>query len=118
MKFLFDESAKARLATYLREQGHDVTTIAQDYQNALEDRKVLELAFKEQRILVADDKDFGELVFRYQQRHAGIILFRLGIRDFETRRVWLDYLLTHHAQDFRHFLVITEHGVRVRKKEE
>jgi predicted nuclease of predicted toxin-antitoxin system len=37
----------------------------------------LELANKENRILLTRDKDFGELVYRLQQVHAGIILIRL-----------------------------------------
>lgn len=41
MKFLLDESAEYRLATFLTDQGHDVTAIAHDYPHALTDVDVL-----------------------------------------------------------------------------
>ena len=52
MKFLLDESSEHRLAAFLREQGHDVKSIAHDYPNALSDTEVLELAGRDARILM------------------------------------------------------------------
>jgi predicted nuclease of predicted toxin-antitoxin system len=78
MKFLLDQSADARLVTYLRQLGHDVTRIARDYPPGLLDPKILSLARAEGRILITDDRDFGELIFRLQLPHAGVIFLRLG----------------------------------------
>ncbi len=64
MKFLLDESADFPLASFLKQLGHDVTAIAHDYPHALKDREVLSIAREEQRILIANDRDFGELIFR------------------------------------------------------
>ena len=38
---------------------------------------LMNLAEKENRILITNDKDFGELVFRFKMRAPGIILLRL-----------------------------------------
>ena len=78
MRFLIDESADARVATYLRALGHDATTVAGDHAPGLRDELVLAIAHAEGRVLITDDADFGELVFAHRQPHAGIIYFRLG----------------------------------------
>ena len=62
MKFLLDESSEHRLAAFLQEHGHDVKSIAHDYPNALSDTEVLELAGREARIVITNDKDLGELI--------------------------------------------------------
>src|SRR5947209_2070261 len=66
MRFLLDENMEFRVATALRAWGHDVTAIAYDYPHALEDLEVLSLARTERRILLTNDRDFGELIFRQQ----------------------------------------------------
>lgn len=116
MKFLLDESADARLAPYLREQGHDVTRLATDYPAGLADPVVLAIAVAEQRILITNDRDCGELVFRQRQPHAGVILLRLGdFADLTAAIVRLAYVLTHHAEHLDQFLVATRQLVRIRQ---
>ena len=114
MKFLLDESADFPLATYLTNLGHDVTAVAHEYPQALRDREVLAIAQREQRILIANDRDFGELIFRQRLPHSGVLLFRLGAEDLGTKIAWLEYVLNHHAEHLNQFVVITERGVRVR----
>lgn len=64
MKFLLDANVEYRLAAFLTTLGHDVKTIALDYPTSLIDQAVLTLAVEEQRILLTNDCDFGELIFR------------------------------------------------------
>ncbi len=82
------------------------------------DREVLAIAQREQRILITNDRDFGELIFRQRLPHAGVILFRLGNESLQTKRDWLQYVLTNHANQLQHFLVITDRGVRVRRQQQ
>jgi predicted nuclease of predicted toxin-antitoxin system len=117
MRFLLDQSTDARLVQFLRERGHDATRIASDYPAGLTDRAVLTLAHAEQRILITDDRDFGELVFRLQQPHAGVIFLRLGEEaDLATKIARLDCVLTHYADRLDQFLVVTPHRVRIRPR--
>ncbi|HLH23462.1 MAG TPA: DUF5615 family PIN-like protein [Chloroflexota bacterium] len=118
MRFLLDESAELRLGDFLRQWGHDVTAIAQDYPSSLADRSVLELANREQRILITNDRDFGELVVRHRVPHRGIIYFRLGDQSIRAKALWLESILTSHLDDLSHLLVVTERGVRVRRTQE
>jgi predicted nuclease of predicted toxin-antitoxin system len=77
VRFLLDENAEYRLAAFLRERGHEVTAVARDYPGALTDREVLAIALVEARILITNDRDFGELIVRERLPHAGVIYFRL-----------------------------------------
>lgn len=115
MRFLLDESADARIARHLRSLGHDVTTIAADHAASLEDREVLAIAHREERILITDDRDFGELVSASRRPHTGVIYLRLG--DYTDLAMKLDrmtYVLDHHAAQLDQFLVVTRQRVRVR----
>lgn len=73
MRFLLDESADFPLARYLQEFGHDVTSIAFDHEPGLPDQAVLLIAYNERRILIANDRDFGELIFHQHLPHADVI---------------------------------------------
>ena len=113
MRFLLDESADLPLADYLRAKGHDVTTIVEDYTHSIKDTEVLSIAVSEQRILITNDKDFGELVFHRSLPHRGIILFRLEEEPISLKEQWLDRVLRQY-KEVADFLVITERGIRRR----
>ena len=115
MKFLFDESVELRLGSYLKVQGHDVKAIATDYTYGVEDEEVLKIAKSEQRILITNDKDFGELVFRYHHPHTGVILLRLKQVSFQMKQERLAEVLTTYKHALRHFLIVTLYTVRIRK---
>ena len=116
MKFLLDANVEYRLARFLASLGHDVKTIAHDYPAYLSDETVLSSAVEEQRILITNDRDFGELIFRQQLHHTGIVLFRLkNSKDITEKLHWLETLLTTYKHDLHQYLVVTQHGVRIRK---
>ncbi len=115
MRFLLDESADYVLAGYLRSHGHDVTAIAHDYPQALEDEEVLQIARREHRILIANDTDFGELVVRRRLPHAGVILFRLEREAVPVKIAWLGRVLAQHPHDLEHLIVVTRRGIRIRR---
>ena len=64
----------------MRSSGIDVHYILESHPGA-DDEKVLQIPNDEERILITQDKDFGELVYRLQKVHFGIILLRLGKND-------------------------------------
>ena len=95
--------------------GHDTTAIAHDYPSALKDSEVLAIATTEQRILITNDKDFGELIFRRGLTHAVVILFRLTDESLAVKQYWLDYVLTRYSDQLSQFIVITDRGIRIRR---
>ena len=75
MRFLADESCDFAVVQALRAAGPDVTAIAEVCPGA-EDTAVIEIARSERRILLTEDKDFGQLVFAAARDSAGIVLVR------------------------------------------
>lgn len=71
MKFLTDENVAVSVVQTLRIAGYDVKDIKKEKLCGTSDRKILELASKENRILITHDKDFA-----FAQKHKGIILLR------------------------------------------
>ena len=93
--------------------GHDVLS-ALERDSRATDEELLALANEEQRILITEDKDFGELVFVRQMRHPCIIRF-VEMRVEEKVAAMRD-LIEHHADDMRGgaIIVVTRDRVRIR----
>jgi predicted nuclease of predicted toxin-antitoxin system len=60
----------------LQRAGHDVSYVARD-RAGLTDVAVLAQAAADDRILITEDKDFGELAIRFSEAAPGIILVRM-----------------------------------------
>ncbi len=118
MRFLLDEGLPFRLGSHLASEGHDVTAIGPDHPHALADREILAIAHREGRIVLTNDKDFGDLVFRDRLPHAGVILFRLGYVPLPVRIAHLERVLTEHADRLDRFIVVTPRGIRVGSPQE
>lgn len=114
MRFLLDQSTDARLIPYLHGLGHDATRIGRDHPHGMRDSDVLAVAVSEGRILITDDRDFGELIYRQGQSHAGVIFLRLdNDTDVETKVERISFVLKAYADQLDHFLVVTHEHVRV-----
>lgn len=114
MRFLLDESSDRRLAEHLAILGHDVVVVGLDHPPSPTDVEVLSIAHREGRILLTDDRDFGELVFDRLHPHAGVILMRVASAPLATKISRLDHVLSDYAAALGRFIVVTERHVRVR----
>ena len=59
MRFLADESCDFAVVRALRAAGHDVLAVA-ELSPRSDDRAVIDLAAQENRVLLTEDKDFGQ----------------------------------------------------------
>ncbi len=75
MRFLADESCDFAIVRALRAAGHDVRAVAELSPRA-DDPEVIRLADSEQRILLTEDRHFGQLVFAHRQRTHGVLYLR------------------------------------------
>lgn len=75
MRFLADESCDFRVIRALRDAGHDVAAVI-DVAPGAEDSSVIDIAAREQRIFVTEDRDFGQLVYAAGREACGVILLR------------------------------------------
>ena len=77
MRLLANENIPSLAIAALRASGQDVAWIIED-SPGIGDRGVLERALRESRVLLTQDKDFGELAFRSDLPvECGVILVRL-----------------------------------------
>jgi predicted nuclease of predicted toxin-antitoxin system len=114
MKFLADECCDAALVEALRSDGHDVLYAIESLRGVTDD-ELLARAFSEQRVLLTEDKDFGELVYRLQRSAYGVVLLRFDIADRDSKVPRLRYLLEQEAERLPdNFVVLEVDKVRVR----
>jgi predicted nuclease of predicted toxin-antitoxin system len=84
VRFLVDECCDAALVDGLRADEHDVVYAVESMRGA-PDGDVLALAVREHRILITEDKDFGELVYRLQRPAHGIVFLRFEFSEREAK---------------------------------
>lgn len=96
MRFLVDECTGLGVAAWLRQRGHDVFS-AYEQARGTEDTVLLHQAFVEGRILITNDKDFGEKVFRDGLAHKGVVLLRLDDERTANKIAVLQKLLDGYA---------------------
>lgn len=75
MRFLADESCDFAIVRALRAAGHEVTSV-RDVARSADDERVSQLAIEEDRVLLTEDKDFGQIVYAAATRCPGVILVR------------------------------------------
>jgi hypothetical protein len=76
VRWLADECVDAGSVARLRAAGHDVLYIAEVAEGS-SDAEVLRRAQAETRLLLTEDKGFGDLVFRSDMPVPGAVLLRL-----------------------------------------
>ena len=115
MRFIVDESTGVAVAEFLRSRGHDVLVVAEAMPQA-DDPDILARAASEGRILVTNDKHFGEMVFHSGQAHHGVLLLRLRDESASNRvRVVRAVIERYSGRLASSFTVATDWNVRIRR---
>lgn len=98
----------------LRRSGHDVLYAAEALRS-LTDREVLVVAARDGRIIVTDDKDFGDLVMNRAHGASGVILFRIDQRRSAVRCARLVNIVNEFGSIlYSSFVVVRERSFRIR----
>ena len=114
MRFLADECCDEGLVSALRADGHDVLYVLASMRGATDD-VILDRAYSEDRILLTEDKDFGELVYRLGRPARGVVLLRFDVidRDQKVPRL-LDLIARAEHRMPGAFVVLEVDKVRIR----
>jgi predicted nuclease of predicted toxin-antitoxin system len=106
VNFLADECCDTGVVASLRAGGHDVVYVL-ERQAGASDEEVLQNAFVEGRILLTEDKDFGELIYRLKKPACGIILIRIDVQERYEKWPRLEALIAKHGDRLPgHFVVM------------
>jgi predicted nuclease of predicted toxin-antitoxin system len=115
MNFLADESVDRPIVDRLRQEGHQVWSVA-EMEPGLSDDAVLDWANREGAWLLTADKDFGELIFRQGRIASGVVLVRLAGLSPARKAEVAASAIAQHAEELRQgFTVIMPGAVRVRR---
>lgn len=112
MRFLVDECTGPAVAHWLRAQKHEVFSVYEEARG-MEDDEVITKAFAENWILITNDKDFGEKIYRERRPHKGVVLLRLEDERAVNKIAILQRLLEGYAERLTdQFVVVTERQLR------
>ena len=115
MQFLVDECTGPSVAAWLRNQNQKVFSVFEDARG-MDDETIIQKALEEDWILITNDKDFGEKVYRDGRLHKGIILLRLEDERPSSKIQVLTNLLKVYPDRLQDsFVVVTEKQVRFAK---
>ncbi len=116
MKFLLDVCVCSRsMHRLLLDLNHDVR-LASDLDPRADDETLLDLASREHRILVTEDKDFGELVFVQRRPHRAVLRF-VEMRVDEQIAAMQELLQRYQAElESGAMIVVTRGRIRVRSQ--
>jgi len=116
MRFLVDECIGPAVAEWLRRLKHEVFSVY-DEARSLDDDAIIQKAFTENWILITNDKDFGEKIYREGHPHRGIILLRTEDERTAVKIAVLWRLLRSYADRLPdQFVVVTETKVRFARR--
>ncbi len=114
MRFLADENVSRLVIGRLRDDGHDVISVAETRPGAPDD-DILNAADADGRILITEDRDFGEMVIRQRLALRGVILLEMDRLANATEADTVADIVSTHAERLAGNLVVVEPGrIRVR----
>ena len=113
--FFADESCDFIVVRTLRAAGYDVLAVSEKFASA-SDQEVLKLAVEEKRILLTEDKDFGEWVYAHRKEMYGVVLIRYTANLRSKLGEAVNVLVAEHGSDLvRSFTVLEPGRARIRK---
>ncbi|PKN27695.1 MAG: hypothetical protein CVU64_15465 [Deltaproteobacteria bacterium HGW-Deltaproteobacteria-21] len=116
MRFLVDECTGPGVASWLRERDHEVFSVFEE-SRGMDDDDIIQKALDEKWILITNDKDFGNKIYRDGRLHRGVILLRLENERTSAKVHVLSLLLDAYSGRIPDsFLVVSEGQVRFAKK--
>lgn len=116
MKFLANENIPFSSITYLKSQGIDIKSIGVD-NPSITDREVMEIAIKEDRIIITYDSDYGELIFKLgYSPEAGVIYIRPQPKSpLETAEIISKLISNENLSFGRSLTVVDSKNIRQKK---
>jgi predicted nuclease of predicted toxin-antitoxin system len=116
VRFLVDECTGPKVARWLRDQGYEVFSVYEQARG-MGDEEIIVKAFDENWILITNDKDFGEKVYREHRSHRGVVFLRLKDERASNKIETVRRLIGGYADRLSDcFVVVSETRVRFAKR--
>ena len=111
---LADENIDHKIIREIREAGFEVHSIY-ELMRGTSDESIIDLSRNPPRIILTEDKDFGEWVYAHNVQDISVLFLRYHFKDTEIITKIILKLLTERANSlFGHFTTVTIHKIRSR----
>jgi len=114
MKFIVDECTGSHVADFLKSLGHDVISVYDDCRG-ISDKVVLEIANRAFRIIITNDKDFGNQIFKNNVPHKGVLFLRLKNERFQNKIMVIKEFLNLNINMINEFIVLKQNSFKISK---
>ncbi len=114
MRLLADENVSRPLIERLVAAGFDVAWVGTANSGA-SDEQVMEIALRESRILITEDRDFGEMIVRKRIEAPGVVLLELDRLSVTAEAEFAVRVIAKNAERLAGAFVVIEPGrIRIR----
>ena len=111
MKLLIDENISPATAEFLSSKDYDVKTVRENNIGA-SDREIVELAEKENRCIVTQDSDFGEIYYFSNEENLKIAVVKPSRQRISTINKLLERQLPKIENEDYGLFIIQEEQIR------
>ena len=113
---VIDECVEFEIVELMRQNRIPVLSIMESH-GGIKDIDVLQITTSHSAFLLTEDKDFGELVFRLNLPHTGILLVRFpnGYDPDIKAKIVVKTIIEKFEEIENCFSVLNEHKLRIRK---
>ncbi|WP_165940131.1 DUF5615 family PIN-like protein [Dyadobacter psychrotolerans] len=111
---LADENIDHKLIKELRLAGFDVFSIYESRRGS-PDESIIEMSRNPPKIILTEDKDFGEWVYAHNVKDISVLFLRYHFKDTDSIvKILLELLSKQRENLFGHFTTVTIHKIRSR----
>ena len=111
---LADENIDAHFISILRSKGIEVSSIKEDHRG-VRDEDVIRISKNPAKIILTEDKDFGEWVYAHKEQDISVILLRYIAGETQSiSSILLHLIATKGEELFGKFTTVTTQKIRIR----
>jgi len=116
LKFLVDVGVGEKVEDFLYKNGYDILSVRK-LNPRISDSEIINIAAKDNRIIITMDKDFGELIYNSGLIHKGILLLRTENCSGDKKAKILSEILINYSSELEeNFCVFSKDRLRIRRK--
>jgi len=116
LKFLVDVGVGEKVEDFLYKSGYDILSVRK-LNPRMSDSEIINIAAKDNRIVITMDKDFGELIYNSGLIHKGILLLRTENCSGDKKAKILSEILINYSSELEeNFCVFSKDRLRIRRK--
>lgn len=118
-KFLADENISPLTVEHISKLGFDITDLIERNKKGIVNGKLIELAVRENRVIITQDLDFGEMFYFSSKKEFGVIVIRVKSPTIEKINLvferFLDEIDPKKVDLSKSLIILDETKYRIRK---